>query len=478
MVFSSLVFLFVFLPLTLILYFACPGVRWKNALLILVSLFFYAWGEPTFVLVMVFSVLVNYVMCRLIGEVPPEQDTTQQANLYAKRRKILLVITLVFNLGLLGVYKYAGFAAENLYALLGIQREPPHFLLPLGISFFTFQALSYVIDAYRGKVPVQRNFAYLLLYISFFPQLVAGPIVRYETIQEQILHREHTLVRAGDGCRRFLLGLCKKVLLANQLAAFADTVFDLPHRNAASVTAWLALLAYALQIYFDFSGYSDMAIGLAKIFGFDFEENFNYPYIAKSVSEFWRRWHISLGSWFRDYVYFPLGGSRVGRAKEYRNLFVVWFLTGLWHGASWNFVFWGLYFAVFIALERLWLGKILQKNKLFAHIYLPLVALLGWVFFRANGLLDALSYFKLLVGLEGAGIVNAQTLTALRDQGLMLVFAAFASTRAPGVLFERLGEKHRAFAEILRAAVYTAGFGLVVIELVNSTYNPFIYFRF
>ncbi len=467
MVFSSPVFLFLFLPISVILYYLSPRLTGKNIWLTVVSLFFYAWGEPFFVLVMLASISINYVLGILMGR-------TDRVG----ARRLLLTLSLVISLGLLAVFKYTDFLIVNLNALLGLQMAPPHLTLPLGISFFTFQELSYTIDVYRRKTEPQKNFAWLLLYISLFPQLVAGPIVRYETIQRQLTGRTHSWTKTGEGCRRFLMGLAKKVLLANQLAVVADEVFDKVHGVPPALTVWLGVLAYALQIFFDFSGYSDMAIGLGKIFGFDFEENFSLPYIARSAAEFWRRWHISLGTWFRDYLYFPLGGSRGSTGKTLRNLLIVWFLTGLWHGAAWNFIAWGLYFGVLIALERFVWGGWLKRHRVLSHVYLGLVALLGWVLFRANGLADAATVYRSMFGLLGNGLIDYRTALYLNDIWPVLVLAILMATPLPRLWGDRLRHTfHRAYP-ISRSLFYTACYGMSVLYLVNSTYNPFIYFRF
>lgn len=353
MVFSSLVFLFVFLPVILILYYISSN-KYKNYLLLIASLFFYAWGEPTYVLIMILSIIVNYICGLLVEE-----------NKKTIIKKFGLILAIVFNILMLGVFKYSGFLVSNINNILNINLPLPKIALPLGISFFTFQAMSYVIDVYKKDAKVQRSILNLSLYISLFPQLVAGPIVRYQTIADQIDYREHNISKFGEGVNRFIIGLSKKVILSNSLGMLADAVFNTSVEDLTIISSWLGIIAYSLQIFFDFSGYSDMAIGLGKMFGFEFLENFNYPYISQSASEFWRRWHISLGSWFRDYVYFPLGGSRKGTLRTYINLFIVWFLTGFWHGASWTFIAWGLYFGVLIGMEKAFLEKnILQKLSL------------------------------------------------------------------------------------------------------------------
>ena len=374
MVFSSLVFLFVFLPIVLVLYFIVPKAL-KNFILLVASLFFYAWGEPVYLYLMMFSILLNYLFGLWI------QKNKDKSN----SKKIIITIAIIVNIGLLGYYKYAFFVVDIINGLLHthIQFEP--LPLPIGISFYTFHALSYLIDVYRQKEEAQKNLFNLALYITLFPQLVAGPILRYNTIAEQIKSRIHNLSLFAEGIRTFIIGLSKKVLLSNPLGEMADTIFAINPSDMSVTTAWIGIIAYTLQIYFDFSGYSDMAIGLGKMFGFEFLPNFNYPYISRSIGEFWRRWHISLSSWFRDYVYIPLGGSRKGAWKTYRNLLIVWTITGFWHGASWTFMAWGFYYGVIICLERLGLKNILAKTwRPIQHAYVLFIVLIGWVFFRAD----------------------------------------------------------------------------------------------
>ena len=386
MVFSNLVFLFIFLPAVLFLYYLSPKAG-KNYILLLASLLFYAWGEPVYVLIMLGSICMNYLFARWLD---------QGKNGF--QRKFWLVVSIIANLFVLGIFKYAGFFMENVNKLFHTVFPVPEIALPIGISFFTFQAMSYVIDVYRKDAVLQKNLFDLALYISLFPQLVAGPIVRYQTVADQITDRIHDWALFESGVKRFLIGLFKKVLIANPIGLVADEIFALSGGDLSTGTAWIGVMAYALQIYFDFSGYSDMAIGLGRMFGFKFLENFNYPYIAQSVTDFWRRWHISLSSWFRDYVYIPLGGNRVRPWKIYCNLFIVWTLTGFWHGASWTFLVWGFYYGVLIALERLFLGKLLAKlYRPLRHLYLLFIVMIGWVFFRA----DDFSYsFDLLYTLD------------------------------------------------------------------------------
>lgn len=477
MLFTSLEFLLFFFPVTLGIYFLLPrrgGGR--NYWLLLGSLFFYAWGEPTFVLVMIASIIFNYFLALHIEEL----ETGSLG------RKGLLALAVLLNLGILFVFKYMNFITSNLRSVFPMLQDTipqTSFVLPIGISFFTFQALSYVIDVYRG-LPAQKNLGYLGLYISLFPQLIAGPIVRYTTIMDQMEQREITWDSFSEGMFRFLCGFNKKMLLSNLLAEVADAAFGAGELSVAM--AWLGAVAYTLQIYFDFSGYSEMAIGLGRMFGFRFLENFNYPYISKTVTEFWRRWHISLGSWFRDYVYFPLGGSRVkSKARLIFNLAVVWLATGVWHGASWNFVAWGVLHGSVIILEKLLdLPRQLSRKKNLAVCYQGLVLLvvvLGWVLFRANGLLNGLAYWKAMFGLRKNVLIDDTFWFYLREYGTILVAGLLGSTP----LLRVCGEKMRAGGG-RRGELWDCGSGLAQLGLftvgisflVMKAHNPFIYFNF
>lgn len=472
MVFSSLVFLFVFLPIVLVLYYL-SGKKYRNYLLLLASLFFYAWGEPTYVVIMLVSIGANYLCGLLVDE--KRADKVRVAG---------VVISVIFNICMLGVFKYSGFFVKNINAAFNTSLPVPEIALPLGISFFTFQAMSYVIDVYRKDAKVQKNIFDLSLYISLFPQLVAGPIVRYQTVADQIEEREHDIIKFGDGVRRFIIGLGKKVLLSNSLGMLADSVFGMQTYQLTIVSTWLGILAYSLQIFFDFSGYSDMAIGLGKMFGFEFLENFNYPYISQSASEFWRRWHISLGSWFRDYVYFPLGGSRRGNVRTYINLFIVWFLTGFWHGASWTFIAWGLYFGLLIGMEKSYLGKLLNKVPRFVrHIYLLLVVMIGWVFFRADSFSYSIEFIKNMFFMGTNVIFDGVAASYINDYWFVLVLSMIFCMpivdwfrRKIEVANDKILESNISY--VLNSVVYTGILLIVIFKLVNSTYNPFLYFRF
>ena len=462
MVFSSTLFLFWFLPVVLIGDYLC-GKKAKNYWLLLASLFFYSWGEPKYVLLMFTLIVINYI-CGLL--------------LARDHNRYLLCATVIFNLGILGYFKYFNFLMETVNAVLsligGQTVSLNQIALPIGISFFTFQIMSYVIDVYRGTVPPQKSLAKLALYISLFPQLIAGPIVRYSDVAAQIDERNVTLGGIYTGAVRFMIGLSKKVLLSNQMAAIADAAFI--QSDPPALLAWMGAVAYALQIYFDFSGYSDMAIGLGKLFGFDFLENFNYPYISSSVKEFWRRWHISLSSWFRDYLYIPLGGSHCSREKTYRNLLIVFSMTGLWHGASWNFVVWGLWHGAFLILERV-LGNRFRMPKWLGHIYTMLVVLIGWVFFRADTLGQAAVYLRSMAGnpLEGA----LYSLSHLdREKVFFFALSLIFCLPAGKWINSRLGETSRSFAQTARDTALAAVFFVTILYVVSSGFNPFIYFRF
>lgn len=477
MLFTSLEFLLFFFPATLGGYFFLPrrGI-WRNYWLLLASLFFYAWGEPFFVLIMIFSILCNYFAALHI----------EKMKAGSRERKGFLALTVLINLGILFVFKYMNFAIRNLRAVFPILRDSipqTSFVLPIGISFFTFQALSYVIDVYRGT-PAQRNPGYLGLYISLFPQLIAGPIVRYTTIVDQMEQREITWDSFSEGMLRFLYGFNKKMLLSNLLAEVADAAFGSSELSVAM--AWLGAVAYALQIYFDFSGYSEMAIGLGRMFGFQFLENFNYPYISKTVTEFWRRWHISLGSWFRDYVYFPLGGSRVkSKARLVFNLAVVWLATGVWHGASWNFVAWGVLHGTVIILEKtLELPQRLSQRKGFAACYqgfVLLVVLLGWVLFRADGLRDGFTYLRAMAGLRGNVFLDDTFRFYLREYGVILAAGLLCSTPLLRVCREKLqtaSEKSGQLWDWGGQTLQLVFFIVGISFLIMNAHNPFIYFNF
>ena len=468
MLFSSLLFTFAFLPVTVLLYY-CLGKRLRNGVLLTASLFFYAWGEPVYVFLMWGSIMINYWLGTCLGK----DDGG------GGKRKLFLIISLVFNLGCLAYFKYFAMILSTLTAMGGwnVQGEAP--ALPLGISFYTFQTLSYVMDIYRGKIKPQKSLLTFALYIAMFPQLVAGPIVKYGDIESQLADRSMTFKTFYAGMGRFLGGLAKKMLLANPLGLLWAEVKVMPGTEMSAFLAWAGIIAFTLQIYFDFSGYSDMAIGLGKMFGFRFKENFRHPYMAQSVSEFWRRWHISLGSWFKEYVYIPLGGSRVGKWKMLRNLFMVWLLTGLWHGASWNFVLWGIYFGCLIGIEKLFLQTWLPGwPRAVRHIYLLLLVVIGWVFFEFTSPADGLDFLGSMLGRGGNGFIDAQAMTKLKAYALVYGVGILAASPEPGKLASLL---KRALSRNYQWAVsvyYCVLLFLATAYMVGSTYNPFIYFRF
>lgn len=441
----------------------------RNIVLLAFSLFFYAYGEPKNILVMLFSIIINYIFGILVDK--HRED---------KNSKLILAFAVIINVLIIGYYKYSDFIIKNLNAIFKISIPLQHIVMPIGISFFTFQGLSYVIDIYRQDGKVQVNPLNVALYISFFPQLIAGPIVRYETVAEQIDNRKETLHDFNYGVERFILGLSKKVLIANTVGLIADEVFATPTKNLSTVLVWIGVFAYAMQIYFDFSGYSDMAIGLGRMFGFNFLENFNYPYISKSVTEFWRRWHISLSTWFRDYVYIPLGGNRVSKLKHFRNIFVVWFLTGLWHGASWNFILWGLYYGFILIIEKYFFAKYLKKMSTpIRHIYTMFLVLIGWLLFRAETMGQILAYLKVMFGLSDVAFINSQAIYYLKEYSFILILSILASLPIYPAIKKAMGTSGDTIAgNCLKTATLTGMFLLSITYLVNSTFNPFIYFRF
>ena len=465
MLFSSLSFLYYFLPCVLIIYFLAPK-KLKNSVLLLSSLFFYAWGEPKYVLLMLLAILCGYLFALLIER-------------YRGRRlsRLFLILSVSLSAAILGFFKYADFFIQNFNAVTGLSLPLLRIALPIGISFYTFQLISYTVDVYRG-VPAQRSFIDLAAYISLFPQLIAGPIVRYSQIAEQLSSRRHSLDKAALGIRRFILGLGKKVLIANAMGQLCQ-IFS-ASQDKSVLFFWLYAIANMLHIYFDFSGDSDMAIGLGKLFGFDFPENFNYPYISRSVTEFWRRWHISLGSWFRDYVYIPMGGNRVSRPRWLLNILVVWLLTGFWHGAAWTFIVWGLFFAVFLILEKLWLLKRLEKAPVLGRFYVLFTVMLSFIIFSAENMGQALSSLSSLFGAGGLPLLSAEFLYYLKSYAVLLLIAVVGATPLPRLLLQRLGirpggEKLRNLLEVPALLLILA---LSTAYLVDGSFNPFLYFRF
>lgn len=465
MLFSSIPFLYYFLPLVLAVYFLTPA-RFRNAVLLLASLIFYAWGEPKYVLLMLASILSGYGFGLL-----------QERYWGQKGAKLVCGLSVAVSLSFLLYFKYADFFLENFNAATGLGVPLLRIALPIGISFYTFQIISYTVDVYRGE-PAQKNLIHLAAYVAMFPQLIAGPIVRYSDIAQQLEHRSHSTALAAEGVRRFLIGLGKKILIANQLGELCS-VFRASDEKSV-LFYWLYAVAFALHIYFDFSGYSDMAIGLGKVFGFHFLENFNYPYISASITEFWRRWHISLGTWFRDYVYIPLGGNRVGRARQLLNILVVWMLTGFWHGAAWNFVVWGLMFAVLLIMEKLWLLKPLSKCRPLAHLYVVFFVVISFVIFNAENMGQALSDIGGLFGAGGIPLVSAEAVYCLRSFALVLILAVLGATPLLRNGLVRLSQYPTA-GKVLNALEPFTLFVLLLVMtgyLVDGSFNPFLYFRF
>lgn len=466
MVFSSLIFLFVFLPFVILFYYILPKSL-RNLTLLLASLVFYAWGEPTYVFVMIFSICINFVCGLLIDRFRGSYKS-----------QIVLILSLIINLGILGFFKYYSFLIGNLNLIFNTRFPVIELSLPVGISFYTFQALSYVIDVYLGKVSVQRNIISFGTYITMFFQLVAGPIVQYDDIEKQLTDRDESLYKFGEGSEIFVKGLAKKTLLANNIGLLWSNIKSTPTVELTVLSSWLGILAFTFQIYFDFSGYSDMAIGLGKMFGFELVKNFDYPYISTSITEFWRRWHISLGNWFRDYVYIPLGGNRQGKLIQYRNLLVVWLLTGLWHGANWNFIIWGLYFGVFLIIEKIFFDKKVCTKSNYGHVYTMLIVIVGWVIFEFEDLTKMMNFLKVMFGLNKAKFYDNQALYYLYTNFITFVICALGSTPWLSNIIEAYRRKEKPIFNIVMLAGY---FMLILVStayLVNESYNPFLYFRF
>ena len=466
MVFSSTIFLCVYLPLVLLGYYICPK-KGRNLFLLIASLVFYAWGEPKYVFLMIFSILVNYIFGRLMDKHRENK----------KRLKLMLVLSVVIDIGLLSVFKYTDFIITNVNAIFGANFDLLNIALPIGISFYTFQAMSYTIDVYRDDVRVQKNLIDFGMYITMFPQLIAGPIVRYADVQDQLAERSVTTADFSEGVMRFVVGLGKKVLLANQMGAVWSEIYALGG-DVSALMAWTGAIAYTFQIYFDFSGYSDMAIGLGRMFGFKFPENFRYPYQSVSITDFWRRWHITLSTWFKEYLYIPLGGNRRGLARQALNLLIVWSLTGFWHGAGWNFVLWGLYYFVILFIEKLFLLKALDKlPKFFRHVYALLLIIIGWVIFASDDVSVLLPFLGSMFGANGA--VGGMDVYTLLTKAALLVICCVASTELPKKLFlSAAGAMNEKAAFTLKSVLTIALLALSMILLIGDSYNPFLYFRF
>jgi len=466
MVFSSLLFLFLYLPVVLAVYYLVP-VKWRNIWLFVVNLVFYGWGEPVYVLLMVFSITINYASGILIEKYRARDKTA----------RLVLLLNTIVNLALLVFFKYADLFITTLNQLAGTTLLSPLGLtLPIGISFYTFQTMSYPIDVYRGDARVQHSYVRFGTFVSLFPQLIAGPIVRYKDIADQLGFRRGSAEQFASGVRRFTVGLGKKVLIANNVGALWDVYAAAGAGELTVAGAWLGILAFTFQIYFDFSGYSDMAIGLGRMLGFEFLENFNYPYISRSVTEFWRRWHISLSTWFRDYVYIPLGGNRRGKARQFFNILVVWALTGFWHGANWTFLLWGLYYAVFLMIEKAFLLRAMEKlPAVIRHVYTCVIFICGWVLFQLDSVSQVFAYYKAMFGFGGGGFLSGADLYYLSSYGLVLAVCVLACLPLGKRLFEKLpGRVQRIAAPAAILAVLI----LSTAYLVDSTYNPFLYFRF
>ena len=466
MLFSSLEFLFLYMLVSLPLYFITP-MKWRCVTLFAVSLVFYGWGEPLYVFLMLFTIALDYFLGLVVGK-----------NRDNKKGKGALIAAIVINLGILAFFKYFDFFVINLAKIPAFSSlEPLGIEMPIGISFYTFQALSYVIDVYRSDAEAQKNPIAFGTYVTLFPQLIAGPIVRYKDVDDQLTSREHSVALAASGARTFIAGLGKKVIIANTAGALWQAALATPDAERTAVAAWMGILWYTVQIYFDFSGYSDMAIGLGKILGFRFLENFNYPYISKSITEFWRRWHISLSSWFREYLYIPLGGNRVSKGRMYLNLLVVWFLTGFWHGSGWNFILWGLYYFVLLAVEKAFLGKWMEKlPSVFRHIYTMICVVFGWLLFASPDMTVGFAYMKTMIGL-GAGFANGLDLYELARNLVFAAIAVIGSTPLPKKLFMKLYKKSAA-TSALAVVGSVALLLLVTAYLVDSSFNPFLYWSF
>lgn len=466
MVFSSISFLYYFLPILLLIYFLVPS-KFRNLVLLIFSLIFYFYGEPKYIWILILSCAINYIFGLLI-----------EKNLDKKRAKTYLVLSVIVNLGLLCYFKYANFFIENINSLFKTNMSLFNVVMPIGISFFTFQTLSYVIDVYKKRVKASHNFLDFATYVCLFPQLVAGPIVRYSTINEELKTRKVSFELFGEGVKRFIIGLAKKVLIANVIGEMCNILLDLPNLTVLSYI--LVAIGFTLQIYFDFSGYSDMAIGLGKMFGFNFLENFNYPLIASSVTDFWRRWHISLSSFFRDYVYIPLGGNRVNKIKFIRNILIVWLLTGFWHGAAWNFIIWGLFFGVFLLLEKFFYKNFLDKHKIIGHIYTLFLVIISFVIFNANSFDYIINFMKSLFGFNNLEFANKEVLYYFKSYFVVIIISIIAATPLLKNIINKLKMKKGLgkVLDVLEVLYYLILLFIVTAFLIDASFNPFLYFRF
>ncbi|OUQ59535.1 transcriptional regulator [Tyzzerella sp. An114] len=466
MVFSSIIFIFLFLPVLLGVYYIVPQ-KFRNIIMLIFSLVFYAWGEPVYIILMIYSIVFNYFMGLNIGALKEK----------GRRAKRTFIFTVIVNLFILGFFKYYDFFIDNINSITGLNISGHDLPLPIGLSFYTFQALSYIADVYKGKVASQKNIVSFGVYIAMFPQLVAGPIVQYSDIDYQLKNRKESFENFGTGSFYFLWGLFKKVLLANRMGVIFESI--IPLSQMSSLTAWIGALAYTFQIYFDFSGYSDMAIGLGYMFGFKLKPNFRYPYLSQSVTEFWRRWHISLGSWFREYVYIPLGGNRKGVYKHIRNTFAVWLLTGLWHGASWNFVVWGLYYGVILIIEKYFLKNIIDVlPSIVLRIYTMIVVIIGWVFFFSKDLTSAIDYIRVMFGFDNIALWDTTGIYYIITGGISLIICAICSTPLLYAIVQKCIERRKNKCAFYICFLHIIIFVVAVAYLVGDTYNPFLYFRF
>lgn len=466
MVFSNTLFIYLFLPLNLLFYYGVKGRINKNLILVIFSLIFYAWGEPLWIILLIFSALIDYIHGLIIEKYRGQ-----------KLDKIALISSLMLNLGLLIIFKYSPFIYENINMIFNLSLEIPKISLPIGISFYTFQTISYTVDVYKGEVKAQKSFIKFLMYVSLYPQLVAGPIVRYTDVAQEIEHRKSSINDISEGINRFIVGLGKKVLIANTAGVFINNYMNSNLQSLSILEAWFGILMFTIQIYFDFSGYSDMAIGLGKMFGFTYIENFNYPYISKSATEFWRRWHISLGSFFRDYVYIPLGGNRKHMVF---NLIIVWFLTGIWHGASWNFIIWGLYFGALIYIEKKFLLKLFNKiPRIFSHIYLLLVVIIGWTLFYFTDISIAFEYLKILFGFTSNGLSTVEFSLVITNNVYWIIVSIILCTPIVKHIKNTVNKSYkRHYVEVMQII-----FNVIILitstsAIIGESYNPFLYFRF
>ena len=461
MVFSSITFLFYFLPIVLGMYYIVPN-KAKNLVLLIASLFFYFYGEPTYGIIMVLSIIITYIFGLLMDKYPDSKKT-------------FLTLSIISTIGILVYFKYFNFLMDNINMFIGGKIDFIYVALPIGISFYTFQLISYIIDVYRGNAKVQKSLLKLATYIALFPQLIAGPIVRYSTIEEQLEKRDHNFSKFSTGVRRFVIGLGKKVLIANVLGELANTFLN--SNDTSTLFYWLYGISNMLQIYFDFSGYSDMAIGLGKMFGFEFLENFDYPYTSTSITEFWRRWHISLGTWFRDYIYFPMGGNRVSKAKWFRNILVVWLLTGLWHGANWNFIIWGLYFGILLVIEKFLLKKLLEKSpKILSRFYVLLIVMISFIIFSGNSTTQIFKNLGGLIGINTSAFASPESIYYLKSFLVVLLIGIIGATKLPTNIANNI--KIQKLRNVLEPIFLLVILILSTSYIIDSTFNPFLYFRF